>query len=124
MSEWLRITEIAVKFDVAVAHIKTFIERGNISINDLQFRPLRVYMTSENIQKFSDFAKIEHKKTPKNSIYIHNWNYTAYNCYKSNYDCDNCIVSKLETITKCNMPAVVQVLLNTVGEPKNDLFGY
>ena len=113
MCECLRITEISIKYGLPVAQVKIFIERGNININDLKFKPLRVYVTPENHQKFIDFSikhnKLKYKKEP--SVYIHNWNYTAYNCYKSNYDCDNCIVSKLETITKCNMPAVEKLYL-------------
>ena len=115
-NKWLRVEQIAQNFNMAIAHVKTFIERGNIRREDLQFRPLKVYMTDENISKFSALkdTKYQHKKSKD---YVNNWNLTTYNCYKSNYDCDNCIVKNLESLTKCNIPKIIEELLINVGEP-------
>lgn len=128
MYKYMNVEEISNYFNLAVVQVKNYISRGEISMNDLQFRPLRVYMTKENAEKFNTLRDNLYKndrlycRKKENKIYIHGWNYTAFKCYTSHYDCANCIVSKLETIEHCNMPAVVAELLNKEGEPKPDLY--
>ena len=111
---WLTYLEIATQYDLAQATVKNFIASGRIQKEDIQYRPLSVYMTLYNCQLFSNLKDSQTEKHVEKDL---SWNISSYQCYISNYDCDKCLYSKLESLKKCNMPNVVNELLLKIGEP-------
>ena len=111
---WLTYLEIATQYDLAQATVKNFIASGRIQKEDIQYRPLSVYMTPYNCQLFSE---LKDSKTETKQDRDISWNISSYQCYISNYNCDKCLYSKLESLKKCNMPNVVNELLLKIGEP-------
>lgn len=114
---WLTCSEISEEYNIAVNTVKNFISSGRIKASDIEYRPLRVYMSTENCQLFSllkDTKYIHENSRVERDI---DWNISSYECYTSNYNCDKCIYSKLESLKKCNMPNVIEELLLRVGEP-------
>lgn len=46
------------------------------------------------------------------------WTKQAFECYKLNYDCDNCAVKSVYGITNCKMKESVETLIHDFGYPE------
>jgi len=49
-----------------------------------------------------------------------NWTDQAIRCYLSNCNCVDCSIAKSHYSFVCQMPAVVQILLEQIGHPKQN----
>lgn len=114
LNMWLTSVEIATQYDLSENAIRNFIASGRIQSEDIQYRPLSVYMTPYNCRLFSELKDSKTECHEKREL---SWNISSYQCYISNYNCDDCLYSKLESLKRCNMPNVVNELLLKIGEP-------
>ena len=115
---WQIYSDIAKEYNIATTTVKNFIASGRIHSEDILYRPLRVYMTPFNCQLFEKLrdTKYLHENAKRDYKKL-SWNLSSYDCYMSNYNCEKCIYSTLETLQKCNMPNIIEELLLKVGEP-------
>lgn len=70
---------------------------------------------SENVELYAPF-----NEEISNSI-TQNWTEQALECYYLNCDCAKCSISKGNYSFICQMPKVIDTLLETVGEPEKEL---
>lgn len=70
---------------------------------------------SENVELYAPF-----NEEISNSI-TQNWTEQALECYYLNCDCQKCSISKDNYSFICQMPKVIDTLLETVGEPEKEL---
>ncbi len=70
---------------------------------------------SENVELYAPF-----NEEISNSI-TQNWTEQALECYYLNCDCQKCSISKGNYSFICQMPKVIDTLLETVGEPEKEL---
>lgn len=70
---------------------------------------------SENVKLYAPF-----NEEISNSI-TQNWTEQALECYYLNCDCQKCSISKGNYSFICQMPKVIDTLLETVGEPEKEL---
>lgn len=52
---------------------------------------------------------------------MQNWTQQAIECYEINCECSKCSLASGNYSFVCQMPKIVKSLLNTYGEPINDL---
>lgn len=72
-----------------------------------------------NAVKFDDFAEEfypQNKGEISESI-TQNWTEQALECYKLRCDCSQCSISKGSYSFACQMPKVIDVLINLTGRP-------
>lgn len=48
-----------------------------------------------------------------------NWTEQALECYRLNCDCSQCSISKGQYSFVCQMPKVLDILINIIGKPTN-----
>ncbi len=73
-----------------------------------------------NVAKFSDFADEEFFPQNKGEIsdsITQNWTEQALECYRLNCDCSKCSISKGHYSFACQMPKVLELLVNIAGKP-------
>lgn len=70
---------------------------------------------TENVELYAPF-----NEELSNSI-TQNWTEQALECYYVNCDCTKCSISKGNYSFICQMPKVIDTLLETVGEPEKEL---
>lgn len=73
-----------------------------------------------NVAKFEDFADKEF--FPQNNGEIsesitQNWTEQALECYRLHCDCTRCSISKGQYSFACQMPKVLDILINLAGKP-------
>lgn len=73
-----------------------------------------------NVAKFGDFADEEFFPQNKGEIsdsITQNWTEQALECYRLNCDCSKCSISKGRYSFACQMPKVLEILVNIAGKP-------
>ena len=73
-----------------------------------------------NVAKFSDFSDEEFFPQNKGEIsdsITQNWTEQALECYRLKCDCSKCSISKGHYSFACQMPKVLEILVNIAGKP-------